>query len=91
MDKLTAKDVARTVEDWLNCFGDEHVKELVQEFSIQHRTAQQLLCKMFLATMKMWAEKKKTGEFDGRNQATVEFAEKVIELVDREQIYLPMI
>lgn len=67
-------------------------KEFVLEMTIgEHPTNQQRVAKLLVAVFQAQAEKVKTGRFDGRNEATVDFARKIQEAGLFDNAYFPFI
>ena len=90
MDKPTGKQVAEDLLDMLNVLsGTEEQQAFVDTILNSHRTLQQSACGAFLKVFEGWAEMKRNGYYDLRNEATVSTAEKVSAAV--EDAHLPMI
>lgn len=82
------KEVARQIADYLN---GHNAKEVVLGMAQEHRTLQQA----FTGLCVQWLEHcaaLRDGQFDGRNQASVELARKLAQTeVWQEAKYLPYI
>lgn len=85
MNNTRAKDLAREIANTLNCFGFNQA-EFNEQMMQEHRTLQQSFMRLIRDYCKYVAEQPDY-MFDGRNEASQEFAEKVAEI----EIGLPMI
>ena len=84
IDKLTRS---------LNIMGreEERIKLLVATMHNEHRTLQQAFTRFVLAWLVHLAELKE-GHYDGRNEASVRIARKLLEGVDvKYDLHLPLI
>jgi hypothetical protein len=78
---LTAAEMAQTLDEFVNSgsMGKEKTKEFVEQIvNRTHRTLQQLIMGLFVATIEGWAEACDQNNFDGRNESTVKLAKKII-------------
>ena len=78
---LTAKDVA----SMLNSMGPQNSKKFIDVMSNEHRTLQQRftqLCIDWLA----YCDGMKSNQYDGRNEASKEIANKMFDFMEREEI-----
>jgi hypothetical protein len=74
------KDKINSLFDELNQFGNEQnvTEALNSVLNVQHRTLQQNFFKnLIIPSIKIFAEKKKDKNFDMRNEASCELAEKL--------------
>lgn len=85
----TAKEAAEALANFSNNMG--HVPaEFVQEMARQHRTLQQNCTGLMMAWL-MHLASLKEGEYDLRNEASVQLAKKLLEGKDKYDVYLPFI
>ncbi len=76
--QLTAQEIAKALADSVNNFSfnnDKFADAILQE----HRTIQQNIMRGFMTLVEKWAALEETGRFDGRNEATVKMASKIVE------------
>ena len=59
--------------------SDHAIRGFLAAISHQHPTHQQNIFRILYITCRQWAENKKKGWFDLRNEATVEGAERIVE------------
>ena len=85
---MFAEEVASQVSSLLNSLGREGVKVFLEKMNRDHRTLQQSFTRLCVGWLELQATKK-DGEFDLRNQASVELAKKFVAGV--EDRHLPFI
>lgn len=56
-----------------------------------HRCIQQNQFRLIMQIIQAWADRGKTGRYDARNEATCKYSEKIMELMEKEGLYLPYI
>lgn len=81
--------IADKIGDYINS-SLQSVKWFVQGMNRQHRTLQQGFTGLCIAWLEHLAQLK-DGEFDGRNQASVELARKLVKTKAWREKYLPYI
>lgn len=88
---LTGAELAQMIDEFVNCHDRKGVEEFVEQVTCRtHRTLQQKIMGLFVATIDAWAEDK--GGHDLRNEATVKLAKKIIAATgDKYDRYLPLI
>lgn len=75
---LTGKEMAEMLDEFANGAGREQIPAFVEQLTMRtHRTLQQSIMGLFVACIEAWAEDK--GGHDGRNEATVKLAKKMID------------
>ncbi len=76
MSKLSAKQTAEAVTDYLNSFSNKN-EEFIDAMNLEHRTLQQSFTRLCLA----WLENCSGDNyrFDGRNEASHKISKEVIE------------
>ena len=90
MEKKKGQEMAKELGNFVNSFRID-TKGFVEELTLNsHRTLQQSTMRLFIECCKGWAQLKEKGYgVDARNQATVNLAEKIVELT--KDCGLPMI
>jgi hypothetical protein len=75
--ELTGEEMAQMLGEFVNRFGGEpEAKAFVSYLTTrEHRTIQQNIMGLFVAAIEAWAAQT---SFDGRNEATVKLAKKII-------------
>lgn len=82
MERLTGKELANAVSDFVNGADKESKKEFVNTLTHRtHRTLQQLSFGLFLDAIFEWADNAENN-FDMRNEYTVETSRKIKELIE---------
>lgn len=76
MSKLTGKELANELTDFVNNFNCNH-EEFINAFCSEHRTLQQSSFRLFLMLMEKMASDEY--RFDGRNKSSHEVAKKMID------------
>ena len=85
-----AQALAEAMSRYVNGMGND-VKDVVQHLSNEHRTLQQGITKLCVAWLEECGRKQKVGDFDLRNQASVELGHKFVERLKSEERYMPLI
>jgi len=85
-----AQELAESMSRYVNGMGND-VKNVVQHLSNEHRTLQQGITKLCVAWLEECGRKQKVGDFDLRNQASVELGQKFVERLKPEERYMPLI
>lgn len=86
MDR-NGKEMAKEMSNFVNCFGNSHMKDFINQMATEHRTLQQ----SFTGLCVKWFEHLATTEYyDARNEASVELAKQLKPILD-EYGYLPCI
>ncbi len=91
MRRKSSKEVVRVVSDYLNIISDDdEIGEFVEGFSNEHRTLQQGFTRLTMAWLRHLAS---LGEYqyDGRNEASVKLAKKLLEGHEDHELHLPLI
>lgn len=86
---MDAKELARATGDAINSFSFDY-KDFCNEMQREHRTLQQSFTRLCFEWIKHCAEFKDY-EFDGRNEASVMACKKLQEVIESEDIYLPLV
>lgn len=83
-----AEALCSQISDFLNAYGQERAKALVACLSREHRTLQQSFTRFCMR----WFERLASDEHghDGRNQASVDLAKKIMAMPDRDRA-LPLV
>ena len=87
-NQMSARELADSIADYLNSFGNKQIDELVKELSKQHRTLQQRFTQLCINWFQELANRR---FYDDRNKASVELAKKIITKLDDRDFYLPLI
>lgn len=66
-------------------------KELAEYMMELHRKLQQDSMRLFMWTFEEWARAYDAGRYDRRNEATCRMAKKIVEMVRKEGLVLPLI
>jgi hypothetical protein len=75
---LTGAEMAVMLDEFANGQPTREVTAFVEQITMRtHRTLQQKIMGLFVACIETWAEDK--GGHDGRNEATVKLAKKMID------------
>ena len=92
-EQLTdAQEAYRQLSNALNTMGhDTAIKEIVEMVDKDHRTQQQVLFRMFMAIITMWAIKHTKGEYDDRNKAACKYACEIKAMSEFDDWYVPFI
>ena len=92
MSRLSPKEFAELMADWANgaCFEDMD-DVACHIVSRTHRTLQQQVFALFLAMVQQWLKCENTGQFDARNQFTVEKSKEMAEKVLEGYFTVPLI
>jgi len=79
-----ARKVAQALADLVNGFDTYYTEKAFAEKVAfgTHRTLQQGIMRLFMATIELWAEAKDAGLYDLRNEATVELATKIMKTLN---------
>jgi len=87
---LTGVEMAQMMDEWVNSHRGEDLKEFADQIvNRTHRTLQQGIMGAFIAVIEKWAA---TEHFDGRNEATVKLAKKIVEATgDKYDRVLPYV
>ena len=90
MTSKSGEQIALDLIDMVNRMGSaEEEQKFVDTILNSHRTLQQSTAGLFLKMFAGWAEVRKVGHYDLRNEATVNIATKITEAV--EDTTLPFI
>ena len=89
---LSPEQMARLLDEFVNGHGEREWKEVAKEITTRvHRTLQQRIMGLFIATIESWAAKT-PDQYDLRNEATVKLAKKIIDATgDKYDRHLPCI
>lgn len=90
--RRTGEEVGKGLALLCNSYSREMTtKAFVKEITERtHRTLQQQIMKMFLEVIFAWAKQADSGDYDGRNEATVKMAQRIREALG-DDVYLPFI
>lgn len=91
---LTGREMAEMLDEFVNAHGKSQIDDFTVQVTMRtHRTLQQGIMRLFIATIEAWANlAEKPGFFDGRNEATVKLAKKMIDATgDKYDRLLPTI
>lgn len=94
MDKqLTdGQEAYRQLSNSLNHFGhSQSIKEIVEMIDRDHRTQQQVLFKLFMAVITMWALRYIDGTYDDRNKNTCQYSCDIKNMMENEDWFIPFI
>ena len=86
MARLTAKVITSYVNGYNN-----NLPALIQEFRRDHRTLQQGVTRMCVLWLEECGKMKDEGDFDGRNEASVNLGKAFMDLIPRDKTALPLI
>lgn len=86
---LTGAEMAQMLDEFANGAGREQIPFFVGHITCRtHRTLQQKIMGLFVATIEAWAEDKYG--HDARNEATVKLAQKIVSATgDKYDRFLP--
>lgn len=87
--RATPKEVAESLGELTNWGGAQEEQEFAAAIMREHRTLQQKIMRLFLATCKNWAAADKPGWYDARNEDTIKAAVKIVETT--KDCYFPHI
>ncbi len=89
---LSGTDMAMMLDEFANKADDSDVQEFVEQLiSRTHRTLQQQIMNLFIASIEKWASLG-TDQYDLRNEATVKLCKKIIAATgDKYDRHLPLI
>ena len=88
MKKMTAEEIKKETENFLNCFcNGKNEDKFIELMSQSHRTLQQSYTGFVLKWIKKMADSQ---YFDGRNEQSVMKCRKIMEAID-DEIFLPLI
>jgi len=92
-EQLTdAQEAYRQLSSALNHFGhSKSIEEIVEMVEYDHRTQQQVMFRLFMAVMSMWAHKYLDGKYDDRNKATCKYSCDIKNMSEQEEWYVPFI
>jgi len=86
---VEAKEVAQKISEYLNTFGvKRNINSLVEELEKEHPTLQQSFTQLCISWLQNLAKRE---YFDDRNKASVNLARKILQNLNKEDLYLPMI
>lgn len=91
---LTGEEMAQMLDEFCNSMDRRELPKFVEQVTLRtHRTLQQKIMGVFVATIEAWAEQAKSpGHFDARNEATVKLAKKMVDATgDKYDRTLPYI
>lgn len=84
-------NVVNALDRIANVGRKEHYRKAVEGICYRtHRTLQQGIMRLFLETIREWAEAYDTGQYDARNEATVKLSRKIVDAIEGDD-YLPFI
>ena len=88
---LTGAEMAQMLDEFVNGGGTEQTAAFVEQVTGRtHRTLQQKIMGLFVATIEAWAEDK--FGHDLRNEATVKLAKKIVAATgDKYDRFLPLV
>lgn len=90
MDRITkGSEMAKLLSVFCNSFTVD-VKGFVAQIMNEHRTLQQTVFGLMMATIKEWAKEADTGRYDLRNEATVKMSKKIMDALG-DDTYIPFI
>lgn len=84
-----AEEVARTISDYLTCYGSDRINDLVAVLLIDHRTLQQSFSRLCCKWFEGLAEA--PHGFDLRNEASFKLAQAFIQSIPPGDRCLPLI
>jgi len=74
-------EVLSAVEDYINTFNTDKIRELGRRLARIHPTLQQNFMRLVIAFIEAEAEKYEKGHYDARNHATAEICKELWEIV----------
>jgi hypothetical protein len=90
MEKITkGEDMAKIFALFCNSFTPD-ISGFVKSTMTEHRTLQQTMMRVFIATIEQWAKNYDTGRYDARNEATCKMAKQIWEII-KDNPYLPFV
>ena len=91
MARMTGKDLAEAVGNFVNGASEDDIEEFVQFVTRgMHRTLQQLTFGVILKLVERWASLTEY-QYDLRNQRTVEVSKQLLSGTDKYERHLPHI
>ena len=87
---MTAVEVAKEVSSLINSMSDGPTEVFLDEMNHDHRTLQQSFTKLCVKWLELQAAKE-DGQFDGRNEASIELSKKFVERLDEADRALPFV
>lgn len=86
---LTPEEMAQMLDEFVNGHDDdESRKAFAEQVTLRtHRTLQQNIMRLFVATLEAWAE----APYDLRNESTVALAKKFLATGDKYDRHLPYV
>ena len=72
---------AKALTYGLNWGGSAFIEAFAKTLTNEHRTLQQDAFRAFVACLEKWAEARKEGYFDARNEATVTLSAHILDIV----------
>jgi len=79
-EKKMVKDAVNNLSNFVNKFGAPD-KKFAQEVMNEHRTLQQSMMRLFLATIEEWS---KQTQYDLRNEDTIRISKKIMSVMEDE-------
>jgi len=90
-DELTGAELAQAMAKTFNTYNyKETTRDFVDEVTNQHRTLQQATFRALLKVVEKFAENHRAGQFDGRNEAACQLADKIYEAFG-DDFHMPFI
>ena len=90
MEQMNGKELAKAVANAINSFNFSD-EDFCEQMHKEHRTLQQNFMRLIRRYIEETAKQEEWYGYDGRNEASVMFARKVMENVDPDDMRLPFI
>lgn len=84
------RHTAEVITSYVNG-SNNNLPELIKELRRDHRTLQQGVTRMCVLWLEECGKMKDEGDFDGRNEASVNLGKAFVDLIPRDKTALPLI
>jgi hypothetical protein len=90
MDRKGNKDFVDHFSKAVNYFmSNEEMAEMAEMICKDHPTLQQNKMRLFVAMLRIWADRYEKGLYDLRSESTCKLAAEIIKNVDPDLFYMP--
>jgi hypothetical protein len=90
MDKRVGRDFVDHFSRAVNFFmSNEEVTEMAEMICKDHPTLQQNKMRLFVAMLRIWADRYENGLYDLRSEATCKLAAEIVKNVDPDLLFMP--
>lgn len=89
---LAGDEMAQVLDEFVNGANENHIQDFVAQVTkCTHRTLQQSIMRLFVATIEAWASLPES-RYDLRNEATIKLCKKIVQATgDKYDRYLPTV